>query len=222
MGEIAAQFPLHGIIRTRFFDDYLTAATAAGCAQVALLAAGLDSRAFRLAWPEGTRLFEVDLPGILAFKDTVLAAQGAAARCERITVPADLRSDWIPALNAAGYDPGRPMAWLVEGLLIYLTATDAGRLLGSVTGLSAPGSRLSFEHNPMIAASLSDETRQSPTLREYTKLWKGGLGPDTPRWLTGQGWQPELHDLTALAASYQRPAPGRAHGGFLTAVRLPS
>jgi O-methyltransferase involved in polyketide biosynthesis len=112
------------------------------------------------------------------------------------------------------------LAWLVEGVLIYLGADDAGRLLANVTELSAPGSRLSFEHNPMIAASLTDEARQSPTLREYTSLWKGGLGPDTPHWLTRRGWQPELHDLAALAASYQRPAPGRAHGGFLTAVRV--
>jgi methyltransferase (TIGR00027 family) len=220
MGEIAAQFSLHGVIRTRFFDDYLTAATAAGCSQVVLLAAGLDTRAFRLAWPERTRLFEVDLPDVLAFKDAVLAARGAAARCERTTVPADLRADWASALNAAGYDPGRPTAWLVEGVLIYLTADEAGRLLGDVTRLSVPGSRLSFEHNPMIAASLTDEARQSPTLREYTSLWKGGLGPDTPLWLTRRGWRPELHDLAALAASYHRPALGEAHGGFLTAVRL--
>jgi methyltransferase (TIGR00027 family) len=187
-----------------------------------LLAAGLDTRAFRLAWPEGTHLFEVDLPDVLAFKDTVLAARGAVARCERTTVPADLRADWTSALNAAGHDSGRPTAWLVEGLLIYLTADEAGRLLADVTRLSAPGSRLSFEHNPMVAASLADEAGQSPTMRQYTRLWKGGLGAGTPRWLTDQGWQPEPHDLSALAASYQRPAPGRAHGGFLTAVRVPS
>jgi methyltransferase (TIGR00027 family) len=222
MGEIAAQFSLHGVIRTRFFDDYLTAATAAGCSQAGLLAAGLDTRAFRLAWPEGTHLFEVDLSDVLAFKDTVLAARGAVARCERTTVPADLRADWTSALNAAGHDSGRPTAWLVEGLLIYLTAGEAGRLLADVTRLSAPGSRLSFEHNPMVAASLTDEAGQSPTMREYTRLWKGGLGAGTLRWLTDQGWQPELHDLSALAASYHRPAPGRAHGGFLTAVRVPS
>lgn len=67
---------------------------------------------FRLAWPAGVRLFEVDLPGVLAFKEPVLAARGAVPRCERIVVPADLREDWPGTLTAAGFDPTRPAAWL--------------------------------------------------------------------------------------------------------------
>jgi methyltransferase (TIGR00027 family) len=209
----------HGVIRTRFFDDYLASATAAGCRLVVLLAAGLDTRAFRLAWPSHTRLFEVDLPDVLAFKDAVLTARGAVPRCQRASVPADLRRDWTDALATAGFDATGPAAWLAGGLLLYLTAGEARRLLTGVTQLSAPGSPLSFEHSPVDAAALTGQARQMPALQQYASLWKGGLADDAPDWLTSHGWQPQFHGLAALADSYQRPVPRPAYGGILTAER---
>ncbi len=116
-----AEWAVHATIRTRFFDDYLLAAGAAGCRQVVLLAAGLDTRALRLDWPEGTRVFELDLPDMLTFKERVLAdhpSRPAPAPCERTTVAVDLRADWPAALTGAGFDPSQPTAWLAEGLLI--------------------------------------------------------------------------------------------------------
>lgn len=219
MASLGAMFYAHSVIRTRFFDDHLTAA-AAGCSQVVLLAAGLDSRAFRLPWPQRTRVFEIDLPGVLAFKDSVLAAQGAVPRCARTTVPADLRAAWTTALAEAGFDRAAPAAWLAEGLLIYLTAAEAERLLTGISELSAPGSQLAFEHSPIAAVALTDQAHQMPAMQQYIKLWKGGLGDDAPRWLTSHGWQPEFHELATLAASYQRLVPGQARGGFLTASRV--
>ena len=219
LASVGAAFYAHAVIRTRFFDDYLAAAVTAGCRQVVLLAAGLDTRAFRLAWPGRTTVFEIDLPGVLAFKDTVLAARGAVPRCERVVVPADLREDWTAALAGAGFDRAGPAAWLAEGLLLYLTAQEAGRLLTGVSELSAPGSQLSFEHDPAAAAALAGQARQMPALRPYAPLWKGGLGGEAPRWLAGRGWRPRVHDLAAVAAAYGRPVPGPARGGFLTAVR---
>jgi methyltransferase (TIGR00027 family) len=219
MASLGAVFYVHGVIRTRFFDDYLTAAR---CSQVVLLAAGLDTRAFRLPWPTGTRVFEVDLRDVLAFKDSVLAAQAAAPRCERTTVPADLRADWTAALTQAGFDRTSRAAWLAEGLLIYLTAAAAERLLTGISELSAPGSHLAFEHSPMADAGLTSLARRMPAMQQYVKLWKGGLGDGAPAWLTSHGWQPESHELATLAASYQRPVPGHARGGFLTAIRVQS
>jgi methyltransferase (TIGR00027 family) len=214
-----ASFYAHVVIRTRFFDDYLNACAAAGCRQVVQLAAGLDTRAFRLAWPDGTRGYEVDLPQVLAFKDEVLASRRAVPRCQRAAVPADLRGDWAAALAGAGFDQSRPAAWLAEGILLYLTADEARRLLADVTRLSAPGSRLAFEHSPQAAATLADHARQLPGLREYRPLWKGGLGDAAPAWLAGHGWQPDFHDLGAVADSYRRPLPAPEPGGFLTATR---
>ncbi len=221
LASLGAAFYAHAIIRTRFYDEYLTAATAAGGRQVVLLAAGLDTRAFRLAWPAGTRVFELDLPGVLAFKEAVLGARGAVPRCERVTVPADLREDWPSRLTAAGFGPARPATWLAEGLVIYLTAGEAGRLFTLVTELSAPGGRLAFEHDPAGLDTMTATARQLPAMRKYTSLWKGGLG-DPPGWLSSHGWQPRFHELATLARSYRRPVPGPGRSGFLTAVRVAS
>jgi methyltransferase (TIGR00027 family) len=221
LASLGAAFSAHAVIRTRFYDDYLIAATAAGSRQVVLLAAGLDTRAFRLAWPAGTRVFELDLPGVLAFKEAVLDARGAVPRSERVTVPTDLRGDWPAQLTAAGFGRARPATWLAEGLIIYLTAGEAGRLLSQVGDLSAPGSRLAFEHDPAGPDALAARARQIPAMRQYTSLWKGGLG-DPPRWLAGHGWRPEFHRLAVLGRSYRRPVPDSARSGFLTAVRVAS
>ena len=219
LAALGTAFYLHGVIRTRFFDDYLLTACVAGCHQVVLLAAGLDARAFRLDWPPAVRLFEIDLPEVLAFKEEVLGGQGAVQRCERTVVPADLREDWTTRLTAAGLRPSEPTAWLAEGLLIYLSAEEAARLLAAVGRLSAPGSSLSFERGDLADATLLAEARQVPAMDEYTALWKGGLGEDAPEWLAKHGWRTQTHDLAAVAASYGRPAPGSAGGDFLTALR---
>ncbi len=135
-------FPrLYGV-QTRFFDDFFVAAGAAGVRQAVIVAAGLDSRAYRLEWPQGTTVFEVDLPKVLEFKARVLSEHGAAAKARRVEVAADLRTDWSRALEAAGFDPETPSAWSVEGVLPYLTDEAQNTLFTRISGLSAPGSRI--------------------------------------------------------------------------------
>ncbi len=135
-------FPrLYGV-QTRFFDDFFSAAADAGIRQAVIVAAGLDSRAYRLEWPDGTTVFEVDLPKVLEFKARVLGEQGAAPKARRIEVAADLRSDWSRSLEAAGFDPESPSAWSVEGLLPYLNDEAQNALFTRISGLSAPGSRV--------------------------------------------------------------------------------
>jgi methyltransferase (TIGR00027 family) len=216
LGEV---FFFHGVVRARFFDDYLLTATAAGCRQVVLLAAGLDARAFRLPWPEHVGVFELDLPEVLTFKEAVLAGCDAVPSCERTVVPADLREHWSAGLVTAGFDRTAPTAWLAEGLLLYLTSDEAARLLTEVGELSAPGSQLAFEHGTIADTPLLAQAREMPTMGQYIPLWKGGLGEEAPDWLSRHGWRPQLHDRAELAASYGRPAPGPSSGGFLTAVR---
>ncbi|GLY86457.1 SAM-dependent methyltransferase [Actinoallomurus iriomotensis] len=211
-----ARLAFHVIIRTRFYDDFLLSACTAGCRQVVLLAAGLDTRAYRLPWPPGVRLYELDLPEVLAFKDNVLTGEGARPRCTRTALEADLRDDWPQRLTGAGFDPSAPTTWLVEGLLVYLTAEEAATVLTRVGELSAPGSRISLErHN---AASIIAE-RDREGIAEYASLWKGGLGQDTADWLDRHGWRTELHALADVAASYDRPIPDASLSGFLTATR---
>ncbi|WP_158018938.1 class I SAM-dependent methyltransferase [Mycobacterium basiliense] len=132
-------------IRTRFFDDFFLGATKSGIRQAVILASGLDSRAYRLSWPPGTTLFEVDQPQVIAFKTATLSRLGAQPTADRRTVAVDLRDDWPAALHKAGFDPSAPTAWIAEGLLGYLPADAQDRLLDQITTQSAPGSRFATE-----------------------------------------------------------------------------
>jgi methyltransferase (TIGR00027 family) len=219
IATVGAMFSFHVALRTRFFDDYLLAATVAGCPQVVLLAAGLDTRALRLPWPRGVTVFELDLPEMFGFKEPVLAGCGATPTCERRIVPVDLRGTWADELVAAGFDRTEPTAWLAEGLLLYLTADEAARLLTAVGDLSPSGSQLAFERGRIASSALLDRELGTAMMRNYTSLWRGGLGDEAPDWLRRQHWQPQVHDRAELAAAYGRPAPEESRGSFLTAVR---
>jgi methyltransferase (TIGR00027 family) len=140
-------------VRTHFFDAHFAGAVAAGIRQVVILASGLDSRAYRLDWPAGTTVYEIDQPKVLAYKSATLAAHGATPSADRHEVPIDLRQDWPAALVAKGFDPEAPTAWLAEGLLMYLPADAQDRLFTQISELSAPGSRIAVE----TAASHADE-----------------------------------------------------------------
>ncbi|MFJ6617867.1 SAM-dependent methyltransferase [Kitasatospora sp. NPDC091335] len=206
----------HGILRTRHYDDRLLDA---GADQVVLLAAGLDTRAYRLDWPAGTRVFELDLDPVLAFKQQVLDGLGATPHAGRTALPADLRDPrWPDRLVAAGFDPARPSAWLAEGLLVYLTAEEAAALLTTVTGLAAPGSRLLLEQGRDVS-----RTPHDPELAHLTALWRGGLGPGTDGWLDGHGWTTEVTTLVRLGEKHGRSLPDpSATTAFIEARRRPT
>ncbi|MDI3313040.1 MAG: class I SAM-dependent methyltransferase [Mycobacterium sp.] len=157
-------------VRTHFFDAYFTEAVRAGVRQVVILASGLDSRAYRLNWPAGTTVYEVDQPKVLAYKAQTLAAHGVTPSVERREIPVDLRQDWPTALLGKGFDPGAATAWLAEGLLMYLTAEAQDRLLERITELSSPGSRIAVE----TAASHPDERRRE--MRERFQKVADALG----------------------------------------------
>ncbi|BDB42409.1 putative S-adenosyl-L-methionine-dependent methyltransferase [Mycobacterium kiyosense] len=133
-------------VRTRFFDDFFRAATDAGIRQAVILAAGLDARAYRLNWPAGTVVFEVDQPDVINFKSVTLAQIGAEPTAERRPVGVDLRDDWPEALRDNMFDASEPTAWIAEGLLPYLPPEAQDRLLDHITALSAPGSRMATEN----------------------------------------------------------------------------
>ena len=134
--------------RTRFYDRFFLDAAQSGIDQVVILASGLDARAYRLPWPAGTVVYEVDMPEVIEFKTSTLSDLGAEPTAERRTVAIDLRDDWAAALQAAGFDPKAPAAWSAEGLLVYLPDDAQDALFGNITALSAPDSRLAFEFVP--------------------------------------------------------------------------
>jgi methyltransferase (TIGR00027 family) len=217
LSRTGTSFWSRAVIRTRFFDDYLVDAVGRGIRQVVLLAAGLDTRAYRLNWPAGVRLFELDLPEVLEFKRQVLASQSAKPRCDYRPVPADLREDWAALLTGAGLRIDQPTAWLLEGLLIYLSAAEVAHVLSTLDELSATGSWVAFESETADAETLQRQARDLPALAEYAELWQGGL-PDPAGWLAARNWRPELHDLGDAANRYGRYATELSGAGFLTAT----
>ncbi|WUH92001.1 SAM-dependent methyltransferase [Streptomyces sp. NBC_00433] len=189
-------------IRTRFFDHCLRAAVREpGMRQVVVAGAGMDSRAYRMAWPDGVRYFEVDRPPVLDYKRQRLAAEQPKA--DRRTVPVDLASpSWPDALTDAGYRPDRPSAWLLEGLLFYLPETGVHRVLDQVAGLSAPGSRIAADL--VNAAALT-----MPRQRALLDVFAGWGCP----WLFGCDEPEELFERHGFKAAVTQPGePGADFG----------
>lgn len=186
--------------RTRFFDSFFQAATQAGIRQAVILASGLDARAYRLEWPAGTTVFEIDQPEVIAFKAATLQDLGAAPTAELRTVAIDLRNDWPQALVDNGFDPTRPTAWIAEGLFGYLPPEAQDRLLDNITKLSVAGSRLAVEAIP--DRPQQDAERAREMMRRATARWREqgfeldweelgfeGERNDVAEYLEGLGWR---------------------------------
>ncbi|MEU1510396.1 class I SAM-dependent methyltransferase [Kitasatospora sp. NPDC005748] len=209
------------VIRTKFLDDLLRQACASGIRQVVLLGAGMDSRAFRMDWPEGTRLFEVDTAAPLDFKASVLRQERAVARCDRSTVAVDLREDWPGALAAAGHDPAAPTVWIVEGLLIYLPEGAVELLLARIGARSAAGSRMGLT---LGSRGVIERFGADAVPGSAASLWVSEMPDDPVRWLAGHGWEADCHTLRECGTAYGRPisTPPRREerpGGLISAVR---
>jgi methyltransferase (TIGR00027 family) len=157
-------------VRTKFFDEFFLGATKAGIKQVVILASGLDSRAYRLAWPTQTVVYEIDQPQVIEFKTRTLAELGAEPTAERRVVAIDLRDDWPTALRTAGFDPSRPTAWSAEGLLGYLPPEAQDRLLDTITELSAPGSRLATESARNLEPG--DLEKMTERMQHISERWR--------------------------------------------------
>ncbi|MDT5029768.1 MAG: hypothetical protein QOE61_6946 [Micromonosporaceae bacterium] len=163
-------------VRTRYFDQFFIHAVGAGARQAVILASGLDTRAYRLRWPAGTTVFEIDQPEVIEFKTATLADLSAPT-ADRRAVAADLRQDWPAALRQAGFDTSRPTAWIAEGLLHYLPLDAKQRLLDNITALSAEGSRLALDNLPSLSPTEQDHFRQR--VRLLIRRWqKHGLDVD--------------------------------------------
>ncbi|OBI09455.1 SAM-dependent methyltransferase [Mycobacterium sp. E2462] len=203
-------------VRTKYFDDYFADAMAAGVRQAVILASGLDARAYRLPWPAGSVVYEIDQPRVIEFKTATLAGIGAEPTAQRRTVPIDLRADWPAALKAAGFDPAAPTAWLAEGLLIYLPPQAQDRLFDDITAFSAPGSAIATEFVPGIidfdvdrARELSESFRRHGVDIDMASLVYTGERHHVVDYLSGAGWSAEGVTRAELFArnGLEAPAP---------------
>lgn len=201
--------------RTRYFDDYFRQAAEAGVRQIVLLAAGLDSRAYRLPWPDGTTIFELDQPQVLDFKREVLTEQGATPNAERREVAIDLREDWPQALRDSGFDETQPSAWIAEGLLIYLPAAAQEQLFTGIDALASSGSHVAVEDGaPMPAEAFKaavEEERAAQAEgdeRLFFQLVYNEQHAPAQQWLGEHGWTAVATPLADYLLQVGRPVPG--------------
>jgi methyltransferase (TIGR00027 family) len=192
-------------VRTRFFDAFFLDAAEAGVRQAVILASGLDTRAYRLPWPAGAVLFEVDQPQVIEFKTRTLADLGAAPKADRRAVGVDLRDDWPAALRDSGFDPAQPTAWSAEGLLAYLPPDAQDRLFDNITALSAAGSRLGTGYVPDIrdrvekrGRELSERWRRLGLNLNWADLIYAGERNDVVAYLADRGWQSTVRSTPEL------------------------
>jgi len=183
--------------RTRYFDNFLLNATAAGVTQVVILASGLDARPYRLSWPAGTIVYEIDQPQVLDFKRSTIERLATTPTTSLRHVPIDLRDDWPNALHASGFDANKQTAWLAEGLLGYLPPETQDSLLDQITQLSPPGSRIATEYIPSMGAftdrsdsdgSSADHWRRMGFHADLATLVYLGDRNDAIEYLTTLGW----------------------------------
>jgi methyltransferase (TIGR00027 family) len=210
------QMPDAMAARTRFFDAFFAEATNAGIRQAVILASGLDARAYRLDWPTGTTVFEVDQPEVIAFKTQTLSDLGASPTTDRRTVAIDLRNDWPAALTEAGFDRTQPTAWIAEGLLGYLPPEAQDRLLDNIAALSADGSRLATEAIPDMPDVDQEKARE--LIQQATDKWRAhgfdlnfeelgyqGDRNDVAEYLNGLGWRSTGQPMSQLLAEHGLP-----------------
>jgi methyltransferase (TIGR00027 family) len=213
--------------RTKFFDDFFTAAADAGIRQAVILAAGLDSRAWRLPWADGVVVYEIDQPQVLAFKQTTLEDHGDTPRARYIPVAVDLRHDWPKALRDSGFDPAAPSAWSVEGLLPYLPADAQDLLFERVAALCAPGSRIAVEafgehffdpenlerQREQRQRYMAAAAEAGHTLPDPSQLWYLEPRTDVADWLREKGWHTDTVPARKLMARFNREPPADAEPG---------
>jgi methyltransferase (TIGR00027 family) len=210
-------------VRTAFFDEYFLNGVGTGVRQVVILAAGLDARAWRLPWPDGTAVYELDQAKVLEFKSTTLRNRGADPTSRLVSVAVDLRQDWPTALQEAGFDPSIPTVWLAEGLLRYLPARAQDLLFERVQALSPSGSWLAVNAPAKDAADPDKLARQREQTQRFRAaasrvldievpdvddLWYPEERTDVTDWLREHGWDASAITMGEMLARYGRNVPG--------------
>lgn len=220
--EFGRNFTDYQGARTKYFDDYLLAACADGIRQVVILAAGLDSRAYRLPWPDGVVVYELDRAEVLDFKREVLDAAGHKPRADRVEVAVDLRGDWLSALRHNGFDAERPTAWLVEGLLIYVTPAAQDQLFETIVAASAPGSRAAIEQMEPLPDDAYATMRDADPVEgggEWASLIYNEPRSDAAQWFPAHGWTATRTEVVDYLRAVGRPeAAEPSEAGFGTSL----
>ncbi|HUT69504.1 MAG TPA: class I SAM-dependent methyltransferase [Desulfatiglandales bacterium] len=191
--------------RTRYIDDMLCDALGAGIAQVVILGAGFDARAYRITNIERVHVFELDLPSTQRLKQTFVEKVVGKLPAHVSFVPIDFdRQDIEDVMTAAGFRKGLKSFFIWEGVTQYLAAEAVDRTFRYMCGAAAGGSEIVFTyiHQGIIdgtARSKADQKLVSSAHRGGTP-WIFGLAPSgLAEYLTQRGlelveevWAPDF------------------------------
>lgn len=169
----------------------------------------MDTRAYRLSWPHPVDVYELDRPAVLDLKQSALAGYEPAERVRRHLVRSDLvTDDWRADLTAAGFDPGRPAVWLLEGVLYYLAEADTRVVLDELGQFAVPGS-------PFICDLINEVALSAPSTQKLLGLFADWGSP----WLFGDD-EPErlLASYGFDVAAVQPGEPGAHYGRWQDTV----
>ena len=183
-------------IRTRYIDDRFNAALKEGVRQIVMLAAGMDTRAFRLDFPAGSRLFELDRNEVFDYKHAKLA--NVPARCERKAIAVDLREEWPSQLIQAGFRKGESTLWMIEGLLMYLEEPQVMKLFQRINGLASSRDLMLFDILSRTLLEAPHMEKQLKFLASIGAPWHFGTN-DPVGFMKNFGWQATLSQAGEVA-----------------------
>lgn len=172
-------------VRTAFIDEKFKNALNNGIRQVVMVAAGMDSRSYRLNFPPGTKVFELDQPDVLKYKDEKLAK--VKPNCHRLAIEVDLREEWQSKLIEAGFNPTERTLWSVEGLLMYLNEAQVITLFERINTLASTNDIMLFDIFTRNLLEAPHMQKQINFLASFGAPWHFGTN-DPEQFMKKLGW----------------------------------
>ncbi|MCB0862866.1 MAG: class I SAM-dependent methyltransferase [Solirubrobacterales bacterium] len=199
------------VIRTRLIDDSVTAAIEGGAEQLAILGAGYDTRALRLAAARGIPVFELDQPPTQERKKRKLIERDGELPSNVNYVPFDLLEEGVGApLERAGFRTGLKSVYIWEGVLSYLTPEAVDQTLAWVTASGAAESRLIYTYVDVALLNEGGEDRPpwSAQVAKVGEPFRYGLDPAKMDEFLGSRGLREIRDQSTAEALARHPVPG--------------
>jgi methyltransferase (TIGR00027 family) len=187
--------------RTYLCDQFLVEQLGKGVDMVVNLAAGLDARPYRMDLPAALQWIEVDLPGILDYKEAVLAGEQPRCALERVRLDLSDQGARRALFERLGRQ-ARQALILTEGLLIYLTADKVATLARDLAGPRAFQSWILDLASPGLVRLLQKNI--GPQLTRASATLQFGP-PEGPEFFVPHGWKPlEVVSPLKTAARFNR------------------
>lgn len=123
------------VARTFLFDQFILKHVAQGYDMVINLAAGLDTRPYRMALPSTLKWIEVDLPGMISYKEPLLAGEKPVCSLQRISLDLSLKKERL-ALFKQLSEQANQILIVSEGLITYLDYHEVESLAEDLSGFN--------------------------------------------------------------------------------------